>query len=198
MTPEEITEILRAELKPKRFAHTMGVMATARELAEIHGESEILAQRAGLLHDNAKSLGLERMLELADEGGLELSGDERASAALMHAPVGAYLARVRFGEEDARVLDAIRYHTTGRPGMSALEAIIYLADMIEPNRADFEGLRDLRSLARRDLSRALEMGLYMSNSYVLERGQRLFDRSRRTYEWIKRLNDDMGRNANAV
>ena len=66
MTPEEITEILRAELKPKRFAHTMGVMATARELAEIHGESEILAQRAGLLHDNAKSLSLERMLELAD------------------------------------------------------------------------------------------------------------------------------------
>ena len=198
MTPEEITEILRAELKPKRFAHTMGVMATARELAEIHGESEILAQRAGLLHDNAKSLSLERMLELADEGGLELSGDERASAALMHAPVGAYLARVRFGEEDARVLDAIRYHTTGRPGMSALEAIIYLADMIEPSRADFEGLRDLRALARRDLGRALEMGLYMSNSYVLERGQRLFDRSRRTYEWIKRLNDDMGRNANAV
>ena len=198
MTPEEITEILRAELKPKRFAHTMGVMATARELAEIHGESEILAQRAGLLHDHAKSLSLERMLELADEGGLELSGDERASAALMHAPVGAYLARVRFGESDARVLDAIRYHTTGRPGMSALEAIIYLADMIEPNRADFEGLRDLRALARRDLGRALEMGLYMSNSYVLERGQRLFDRSRRTYEWIKRLNDDMGRNANAV
>ena len=198
MTPEEITEILRAELKPKRFAHTMGVMATARELAEIHGESEILAQRAGLLHDNAKSLSLERMLELADEGGLELSGDERASAALMHAPVGEYLARVRFGESDARVLDAIRYHTTGRPGMSALEAIIYLADMIEPNRADLEGLRDLRALARRDLGRALEMGLYMSNSYVLERGQRLFDRSRRTYEWIKRLNDDMGRNANAV
>ena len=198
MTPEEITEILRAELKPKRFAHTMGVMATARELAEIHGESEILAQRAGLLHDNAKSLSLERMLELADEGGLELSGDERASAALMHAPVGAYLARVRFGESDARVLDAIRYHPTGRPGMSALEAIIYLADMIEPSRADFEGLRDLRALARRDLGRALEMGLYMSNSYVLERGQRLFDRSRRTYEWIKRLNDDMGRNANAV
>ena len=198
MTPEEITEILRAELKPKRFAHTMGVMATARELAEIHGESEILAQRAGLLHDNAKSLSLERMLELADEGGLELSGDERASAALMPAPVGAYLARVRYGESDARVLDAIRYHTTGRPGMSAREAIIYLADMIEPNRADFEGLRDLRALARRDLGRALEMGLYMSNSYVLERGQRLFDRSRRTYEWIKRLNDDMGRNANAV
>ena len=56
----------------------------------------------------------------------------------------------------------------------------------------------MRALARRDLGRALEMGLYMSNSYVLERGQRLFDRSRRTYEWIKRLNDDMGRNANAV
>ena len=189
MTPDAISGILRAELRPKRFKHTMGVMATARELAEIHGENEDKAQRAGLLHDNAKALSLEQMRRIAGESGLEIGAGESASASLMHAPVGAYLAKERFGEQDEEVLDAIRYHTTGRPNMSALEAIVYLADMIEPGRADFEGLSELRKLARRDLFAALERGLYLSNSYVLERKQPLFERSAQAYEWIRHYNE---------
>ena len=192
MTSEEITEILRAELKPKRFKHTLGVVDTAREMAIIFGEDEQLAARAGLLHDNAKAFDLKRMCEIADQAGLMLTPEERASAALLHAPVGAYLARARFGETDERVINAIRYHTTGRPNMSALEAIVYLADMIEPNRDAFLGLEDLRVMARRDLFAALEMGLGMSNSYVLKRGQTLFERSK------KGRNDYAGRNASAV
>lgn len=189
MIPDEISGILRAELRPKRFKHTMGVMAAARELAEIHGENEDKAQRAGLMHDNAKALSLEQMRRIAGDAGLEIGADESASASLMHAPVGAYLAKARFGEQDEEVLDAIRYHTTGRPGMSALEAIVYLADMIEPGRDDFEGLSELRKLARRDLFVALERGLYLSNSYVLERKQPLFERSAQAYEWIRHYNE---------
>lgn len=200
MTPEQIEGILRAELKPGRFLHTMGVMATARELAEIHGESEMRAQLAGLLHDNAKSLNLETMRAIARAAGLKLSEGEQASASLMHAPVGAYLARTRFGVTDAAVLDAIRYHTTGRPGMAPLEAIIYIADMIEPNRADFDGLAQLRRLARLDLYAALEMGLESSNSYVAARGQALFERSAQAYAWVRSFNAQKitGRDANAV
>ena len=107
MTPEQIENILRAELKPKRFQHTLGVMATARELAEIHGENEARAQLAGLLHDNAKSLSVETMREIVRAAGLNVSEGEQASASLLHAPVGAYLARTRFGVTDAAVLDAI-------------------------------------------------------------------------------------------
>ena len=202
MTSEEITEILRAELKPKRFKHTLGVVDTAREMAIIFGEDEQLAARAGLLHDNAKAFDLKRMREIADQAGLMLTPEERASAALLHAPVGAYLARARFGETDERVINAIRYHTTGRPNMSALEAIVYLADMIEPNRDAFLGLEDLRVMARRDLFAALEMGLGMSNSYVLKRGQTLFERSKKAYDWVRQYNkgrnDYAGRNASAV
>lgn len=201
MTSEEITKILSAELKPKRFRHTLGVMDTAREMAEIFGADVNLAARAGLMHDNAKALSLECMCQIADEAGLVLTPEERESAALMHAPVGAYLAKARFGENDERVLNAIRYHTTGRPQMTALEAIVYLADMIEPNRDAFSGLEDLRAMARKDLFAALEMGLGMSNSYVLKRGHALFERSAQAYEWVRQYNksrEKSGRNVNAV
>ena len=80
MTSEEITEILRAELKPKRFKHTLGVVDTAREMAIIFGEDEQLAARAGLLHDNAKAFDLKRMCEIADQAGLMLTPEERAYA----------------------------------------------------------------------------------------------------------------------
>lgn len=197
MTPEKICEVLRAELKPKRFLHTMGVMATARELAEIFGEDEARAQLAGLLHDNAKSLSLDGMRAIAESAGLNLCAEECATTSLMHAPIGAHLAKARFGVSDAAVISAIRYHTTGRPQMGALEAIIYLADMIEPHRADFVGLDRLRDMARVDLFAALEMGLGDSNSYVLERGEKLFERSRLAYDWVRAYNKS-GRNANAV
>ena len=86
--------------------------------------------------------------------------------------------------------------------MSALEAIVYLADMIEPNRDAFLGLEDLRVMACRDLFAALEMGLGMSNSYVLKRGQTLFERSKKAYDWVRQYNkgrnDYAGRNASAV
>ena len=84
--------------------------------------------------------------------------------------------------------------------MAPLEAIIYLADMIEPYRADFDGLAQLRRLARRDLYTALELGLMSSNSYVTARGQQLFERSAQAYVWVKRLNaqNNTGRDADAV
>ena len=200
MTPEQIENILRAELKPKRFQHTLGVMATARELAEIHGENEARAQLAGLLHDNAKSLSVETMREIVRAAGLNVSEGEQASAVAAACAGGAVSGADAVWRDDAAVLDAIRYHTTGRPGMAPLEAIIYLADMIEPYRADFDGLAQLRRLARRDLYAALELGLMSSNSYVTARGQQLFERSAQAYVWVKRLNaqNNTGRDADAV
>ena len=188
MTPEEMTAILRAELKPRRFMHTMGVVATAQELAEIHGEDESRAQLAGLLHDNAKALDVTELRRIAEEAALDLDEGETQTSALLHAPVGAYLARTRFMVSDEQVLSAIRYHTTGKPNMTQLEAIIYIADMIEPNRDSFPGLDKLRELAKQDIYLALEYGLKRSNDYVLQRGHTLFARSARAYDWARNYN----------
>lgn len=188
METEAIKEILRAELKPSRYQHTLGVIETADELAALHGQDRERARLAALLHDNAKALPPERMREIAAEAALVLGEGEDASAALLHAAVGAHLARARFGVSDTQVLDAIRYHTTGRADMSALEAIIYIADMIEPYRPGYDGIDELRELARRDLFAALELGLWQSNSYVEQRGQKLFERSAQAHVWVQQRN----------
>ena len=72
----------------------------------------------------------------------------------LHGPVGSYVAKHEFKIEDEDILQAIRYHTTGRAGMSNLEKIIYIADMIEPNRK-FSGVEDLREKAKEDLEKAM-------------------------------------------
>lgn len=200
MTLENMDAILRAELKPSRYKHTLGVMDTARELADIYGADRKQAELAGLLHDNAKALTLEAMQDIVKRAGLDIDAAECETSALLHAPVGAFLAQTRFGVSDAEVIKAIRYHTTGRPAMSPLEAIVYIADIIEPSRAEFDGLDKLRAVARKDLYAALELGLYYGNKYVAERGQKLFARSLRTYEWVKKINieNNSGRYADGV
>ena len=91
----------------------------------------------------------------------------------MHAPAGAALARLEYGETDEAVLHAIRWHTTGCAQMSALDKIIYLADMIEPGRKDYPGLEKIRALCEEDLDAALCEALRQSQIYVREKKQRL-------------------------
>jgi predicted HD superfamily hydrolase involved in NAD metabolism len=92
---------------------------------------------------------------------------------LWHAPVGAEVARERFGITDEEILNAIRYHTSGRPGMSKLEKIIFLADYIEPGRR-FPGVDEVRETARRDLERAVLMAMDNTIRFLLERGQKVY------------------------
>jgi len=142
----------------------------ARALAERWRADVERAACAGLLHDCAKGLPLRRMQELALAGGLRLDKATWDSRALMHAPVGAYLARRDYGVDDPEVLDAIRWHTTGRPGMGALEQIIYLADVIEPGREPFEALPAIRAAVWESLDRAMLLALRDSVAYV-QRGR---------------------------
>lgn len=152
MPESEIISDLQRRLNPGRFRHTLGVMETSVELARIYGAPEGKALYAALLHDCAKNLTENALMELAEVSGAD--ADEMACLPVMHAPVGAYLARVRYGVRDAEVLSAIRRHTVGAEDMSLLDAIVYVADMIEPGRRFFSGLDDARNLARRDIFRA--------------------------------------------
>jgi len=162
---------LKKALDHQRFEHTLGVEKTAREMARAFGVDEEKAALAGLLHDCAKCMPLERMLKAARHE--EIDSVMKESKALMHAVAGRCVARDVYNVEDEAVLDAIRWHTTGRADMTALDKIIYLADMIEPNRKPYPGLEPLRALCMKDLDQAMHTALQMSLRHVEEQGKTL-------------------------
>lgn len=166
---QEIIRMLSALLKPKRFLHTLGVAATAANMAGVFGYDEQDAFLAGLLHDCAKYLTGGELVRLCEEEGVPLTDVERANTALIHGKFGAHLARTKYHVEQKDILDAISYHTTGRPDMGMLEKIIYLADFMEPGRAtpcQPYSLAEIRGMCFRDLDRALTMALECCVTYL--------------------------------
>lgn len=147
-------------LSSQRIAHTAGCEHEAVQLAKLWGEDPEKAAVAGILHDSTKNLSYDEQLILCDKYGIILDNAQRENPKLLHAITGAALAKDRFGVSE-EISQAIRWHTTGKPDMSVLEKIIYLADYIEPTR-DFDGVERLRELAYEDLDKALALGLEMS------------------------------------
>ena len=171
MKRDKIAYKLKKELDAQRYEHTLGVEQMAINMARIFGEDEDRAALAGLLHDCAKCLPLSQMQKAAKE--VSVDPVMRESKALMHSVAGMCLAESVYGVTDPQVLSAIRWHTTGHGEMTELEKIIYLADMIEPNRKPFEGLETLRGLCREDLDRAMHTALRMSLEHVQRQGKTL-------------------------
>lgn len=151
--PEQITERLKDSLGKKRFIHSMGVCDTAVHLARKYGADEEKAYTAGLLHDCAKGMKIPEQLEKCAEYGLKLDKHTMLCPPVIHAPLGAEMAKREYGVTDEEILDAIRRHTVGGSGMTLLDKIIYTADMIEPSR-DFDGVERLRELAEQDIDEA--------------------------------------------
>ncbi len=160
---------LKEMLKPDRFDHSLGVMEIAAKLAAIHGADAQQAALAGLLHDCARSLPGEALVEMAGEFNLPLHEVDLALPILLHAPVGACLLRRDFGVRDEAVIRAVSVHTLGDGQMTLLDRILFVADKIEPGRY-FQGVDELRELAKRDLGRALLQCYDMSLSYALSLG----------------------------
>ena len=169
-TAEEMSEQLKRMIPPRRFIHSIGVMETAVRLAPVAGADGEKARVAGLLHDCAKKLNREQMLEAARMGGVSLLPDELENEAVLHAPAGAFVARHVFGVSDPEILSAIRLHTVGAPGMTPLEALIYVADFIEPNRKPIPGLEAIRAAAETDVFRAAAMCGESTRRYVASQG----------------------------
>lgn len=168
---ERLEQVVTSLLKPSRVAHVLGCRDTAAALARRWGANETDAARAGLLHDITKALDGPLQLTLCDEYGILLSKFSQENPKTLHALTGSVVAEQIFGENEA-VVQAIRYHTTGRPNMSLLEKILYIADYMEPNR-DFPGVEVLREAAFRSLDDALRMGLEMTIDHVQAQGQQL-------------------------
>lgn len=147
-------------LKPRRISHVWGCEHEARHLAERWGCDPDVAAEAGILHDCTKKLELSDQLLLSDKYGIINDTVETANTKLLHAKTGAAVARDRFGVP-LEIENAIRWHTTGKPDMTTLEKVLYMADYIEPSR-DFDGVDELRRLAYTDLDAAMVLGLKMS------------------------------------
>ena len=180
--------ILSAEklMTPKRWQHTLGVRKQAVEYAVLHHISPIHAALAALLHDSAKCLPFEVMLSYAHEAGIT-DPTFLSSPAMLHGPVGAYVARKQFSITQPDVLNAITYHTVGRAEMSKLEMCIFVADATEPGRDQYPGLKRLRRLAQRSLEAAVLLSLNLTKQHLLVTGKPFNPISDATVRWITPL-----------
>lgn len=172
MNLEALQEATRRQMPDKRWRHTLGVVDSALELARRFGGNTDKAELAALLHDFAKAWPTARQEQVIREHGLppELLDYDKE---LWHAHVGAWAVREEHGIEDEEVLDAIRYHTSGRINMTLTDKIVCLADYIEPGR-DYPGVHKIRELAEHNLEQALIAGLDSTLQLLIERGQRIF------------------------
>ena len=139
----------------KRFEHTLGVEYTAAALAMCYGASVEDARLAGLLHDCAKCLTDEKRLSICKKNDIPVTEIEMRNPFLLHAKVGAFLAKEKYGVGKQDILNAILYHTTGHENMSLLEKIIFVADYIEPGRKQAPNLLEIRKLAFQNLDNAM-------------------------------------------
>lgn len=185
-----IREELKKELTEKRYMHTLGVQHTAVCLAARYGEDVKKASLAGLLHDCAKCLPEEMLLQGCRERNLPVTEIEEKHPYLLHGKLGACYAKERYGIREKEIQDAICYHTTGRPAMSVLEEIIFLADYIEPERRMIPGLECIRIKAFENLSQAVYMTLENMLNYLTSRekeGQEIDTATKLAYQYYRTL-----------
>ena len=182
---QKLRKSLEKELKPDRFDHTLGVAYTAANMAFIHGENVEKALVAGFLHDCAKCMSHEDQIKICEKNKIEISEVEKRNHSLLHAKVGMFLARTKYDVYDTDILNAIRWHTTGREDMSLLEKIIYIADFIEPNRKPLEDMNTIRQEAYTDIDRCLAHILHNSVIYLKTIGKEIDDATMIAYEYYK-------------
>ncbi len=187
MEREEMLIYLKKKLTPKRYVHSIGVEYTAANMAFVHGEDVQRARIAGLLHDCAKCIPVEDKLKKAIKFGIPVSDSERDNPDLLHGKLGAYYAAQKCGVSDAGILSAISFHTTGKPEMTLLEKIIFVADYIEPNRRMIRELPEIRKEAFTDLDRCVLHILKNTLDYLKEGDTVIDDLTEETYRYYSAL-----------
>lgn len=187
----EMREHLENKLTKKRFEHSLGVEYVSGCLAMVHGADVNKALTAGLLHDCAKCLSADEKIARCKKHGLPISKVELANPELLHAKLGAFYAREKYEVDDEDILSAIEFHTTGRPAMSLLEKIVFVADYIEPNRKPLPEIEEIRREAFTDIDVSIVHILKNTLSY-LDSGNcgDTDEMSIRTYNYYTSLNSE--------
>lgn len=186
---KKIKKAMEKTLDSKRYEHTLGVEYTAAALAMRYGESIENARLAGLLHDCAKCMSDEKRLSFCKKHNIAINSIERKNPSLLHAKVGSFLAMEEYHVKDSDVINAILNHTTGRPGMSLLEKIVFVADYIEPGRKQAPSLNEKRRLAFIDLDKAFLWILKDTLEYLQKDKDNIDPMTARTYEYYCREED---------
>lgn len=190
MKPSELSK-LRKEMSKiqdsKRYEHTLAVAYTAANLAACYGENVNHAMTAGMLHDCAKCLPEEKLLSICEKRHIQISREEYKKPSLLHAKAGSYLAGKKYHVSDQDILNAIHNHTTGRPGMSLLEKIIFVADYMEPGRRQAPRLEQIRRTAFVDLDRAVLLILEDTLNYLQNSGSVIEKTTQDTYQYYREM-----------
>ena len=179
----DLQKKMKKKLNEYRYEHTLGVMYTSAALAMRHGVDLEQALVAGLLHDCAICYSDEKKFELCEKYGVVLTAVERQNTALIHAKLGAVLAREKYEVDSEDVCQAIATHTTGAPAMKPLQQIVFIADYIEPHRDRARHLDEIRYTAFQDLDRACEMILTDTLNYLSDSPNTVDPMTQETYEY---------------
>ena len=172
---------LLKRLPVDRYMHTLGVEFTAASLAMKHGCDVGKARLAGLLHDCAKGIESSEYISLCDKYNRSINDAERSNPGLLHAKLGGFFAMRKYHVTDMDIVDAIICHTTGKPDMTLLEKILYVADYIEPGRSDLPKLTELRKKAFEDIDAALFELLELTMAHIKSKGYVIDPMTEKTY-----------------
>lgn len=186
---KKIKKELKKELDKIRYQHTLGVMYTASCLAMRHGGDMQEAMYAGLLHDCAKCIPIDKQIHLCEKNHIPIRDVERKNPHLLHAKLGVFLAKSEYGIKDKTILHAIEVHTTGAPNMGLLDKILFVADYIEPHRDRAPNLTEVRTLAFTDINEAVLRILYDTIHYLNQRKGSIDSITYDTYQFYKKLLD---------
>ncbi|MGD0966935.1 MAG: bis(5'-nucleosyl)-tetraphosphatase (symmetrical) YqeK [Candidatus Aquilonibacter sp.] len=171
MSYAQLARAVRAHLdQDHRYRHCVRVARSADILAQIHGVAPHKARLASMLHDLARLYSNERLMNECELRKLPIDDFERRNPIVLHAPLGAALAREQFGVDDPEVLSAIAKHTLGAEAMSPLDCVVYLADALEPGR-DFANREKIWELARVDLTAAMSAAIADNFVYLASLGR---------------------------
>lgn len=170
-----------------RLQHILRVEQMSIQLAQQHQLDVLKAAQAGLMHDLAKYFKAEQLLAIARAEGWSLTAVDTTDPHLLHADVGAVVARDHFKIRDPEILDAIRLHTLGEPEMSLLSCVVFLADSLEPGRGDKPDLAVIREVSRRDLIQAVRMVCDRTLHHLMKHQRLIHPRMIATRNWTIQL-----------
>lgn len=181
---EEYTKLritLKNSINLARYEHTLSVVRCIKTLADIYELDVEKATIAALLHDCGREIKNDKSVTFADENGIKIDNVERVLPILIHAKIGAYLAKKKYGIIDKEVLSAIKYHTTGSKNMGKVAMALYIADMLEENR-EFDGVKQLRDkIGKVGLEELMFACLNSSIGYLLKTRLPIHKDSIKTY-----------------
>lgn len=153
---DRIIAWLKDNVSEHRLEHILGVEQTAISLAHHHQLDEQKAGKAGLMHDLAKFYSAKQLLQIAETAKIPIDSICSIHPHLLHAEVGAVIAREKFQEQDPEIIAAIANHTLGAPYMSRLSCVVFIADALEPNRGDRPELSAMRQVAKENLYKCVQ------------------------------------------